>query len=69
MTPQREKALSDLIAQLDGQIEHADDHGRRLRAQRRDARRALHDAGWSWRRLGRLSGHSHFAVKKDTEHA
>lgn len=67
MIQSRQDALAALISDLDARITQTDDMSRRLRAQRRDARNKLHDAGWSWRALGRLSGHSHFAVKKDAQ--
>ena len=60
-------AKAQAIRDLDARIEQADDMAKRLRGQRRQLRVQLHDAGWSWRALGRLSGHSHFAVKKDAE--
>jgi len=64
MTPD---ARADTIRDLDSRIEHTDAMAKRLRAQRRALRLELHDAGWSWRALGRLSGHSHFAVRKDAD--
>jgi len=64
----RQKATADAIRDLDARIEHTDNAAKRLRKQRRELRVRLHDqAGWSWRALGRLSGHSHYAVKKDAE--
>jgi uncharacterized protein YciW len=64
-----QEAAAASIRDLDARIEHADNHAKRLRAMRREVRLKLHDAGWSWRALGRLSGHSHFAVRKDADYA